>query len=69
MNEIHKSNGYTPKQVAEMLGYKVDSIYALLSRKEMSASKIGKNRVISESQLNDLLHRRSNSEVVIYYTK
>lgn len=69
MDKITEFNGYTPRQVADLLGYKVSSIYALLSRRELQASKVGRNRVISKGQLNDFLNRRSRSEVIIDYTK
>ena len=69
MDEIAGFIGYTPRQVADLLGYKVSSVYALLSRREMQASRVGRNRVISQNQLNDFLNRRSSSEVIIDYTK
>ncbi len=69
MNETQRVISYSPKQVADLLGYKVATIYALLSRREMEARTIGRNRIISQEQLNAFLHRRNKSDAVIDYTK
>jgi excisionase family DNA binding protein len=69
MNETQRIRSYTPQQIADLLGYKVSSIYALLSRKELQASTVGRSRIISQEQLNDFLHHRKGSDVVIDYTK
>lgn len=42
---------YTPAQAAEILGMQTSSIYALISRHELDANKVGRNRYISFSQL------------------
>ena len=68
MNEFNNRN-YTPQQVADQLGFKVASIYALLSRHELAALKVGRNRVITQEQLNAYLARRKSSNAVIDYTK
>jgi excisionase family DNA binding protein len=68
MNQFNNRN-YTPQQVADQLGFKVSSIYALLSRHELAALKVGRNRVITQEQLNAYLTRRKSSNVVIDYTK
>jgi excisionase family DNA binding protein len=69
MNDYPRVTSYSPKQVADLLGYKVATIYALLSRKELEAGTIGRNRIISQEQLNDYLHRRNKSNSIIDYTK
>ena len=69
MNETQRIRSYTPQQIADLQGYKVSSIYALLSRKELQASSIGRSRIISKEQLNDFLHHRKGSDVVIDYTR
>ena len=69
MNEFNNNRRYTPRQVADQLGFKVASIYALLSRHELAALKVGRNRVITQEQLNDYLARRKSSDAVINYTK
>ena len=69
MDDFKTNARYTPQQVADQLGFKVTSIYALLSRKELGALKIGRNRVITQDQLNDYLTRRNTSDAVIDYTK
>ena len=69
MNETQIGNSYSPKQVADLLGYKVATIYALLSRREMEAQTIGRRRVISQEQVNNFLHRRYKSDAIIDYTK
>lgn len=69
MNENQRIRSYTPQQIADLLGYKVSSIYALLSRNELQASTVGRSRIISQEQLNDFLHHRKGSDVVIDYTR
>ena len=59
---------YSPQQVADILGYKVSSIYAAISRKEMNSNKVGARRVISHTQLNKFLSLRNNGDLVIDYT-
>ena len=60
---------YTPQQVADQLRFKVTSINALWSRHELAALKVGRNRVITQEQLNAYLARGKSSNVVIDYTK
>ena len=69
MYETYGLTTYSPQQVAELLGYKVNSVYALLSRKELLASRVGRRRLISQEQLNAFLNKRKNGEFVIDYTK
>jgi hypothetical protein len=42
---------FTPVQVAEILGLKVSTIFALLSKGELKAYHKGRRRVITEEQL------------------
>jgi len=42
---------YTTTEVAEILGIKVSSVFALLSRGELKAYHVGRRRVITEQQL------------------
>ncbi len=60
---------YTPAQVADLLGYKVASIYALISRHELKAFKSGRNRYITQDQVNDFISSRRESDLIIDYTK
>jgi len=69
MNDYQRVTSYSPKQVADLLGYKVATIYALLSRRELEAQTIGRSRVISQQQLNNFLHHRNRSDSIIDYTK
>ena len=69
MNDYQSFTSYSPKQVADLLGYKVATVYALLSRRELEARTSGRSRIISQEQLNDFLHRRNKSEAIIDYTK
>ena len=69
MNQNMSGLGYTPAQVAQQLGFKVSSIYALLSRREMDALKVGRSRIITQNQLNAYLSRKKNLDVVIDLTK
>ncbi len=68
MNEFNNRK-YTPQQVADQLRFKVTSINALWSRHELAALKVGRNRVITQEQLNAYLARGKSSNVVIDYTK
>jgi len=69
MNDFSNNRKYTPQQVADQLGFKVASIYALLSRKQLAALKVGRNRVITQEQLNTYLAHRKSTDAVIDYTK
>jgi excisionase family DNA binding protein len=69
MNINSGNQSYTPKQVSELLGYQVDSVYALISRREIQSTKVGRNRFISQSQVNDFLLRRKVQDQIIDYTK
>jgi excisionase family DNA binding protein len=66
MNQTQKI--YTPQQVADLLGYKVSSIYAFISRKELLASKIGRSREISRDQLNEFIASKKSLDAVIDYS-
>jgi excisionase family DNA binding protein len=55
---------YTPAQVADILGMKTSSIYALISRHEIASSKVGRSRFISVNQLDTYLRNRGNKDVV-----
>jgi len=69
MRNTEIADRYTPQQIADQLGYKVASIYALISRGELSASKSGRSRYISNQQVQNFLHKRKNARTVIDYTK
>jgi excisionase family DNA binding protein len=47
-----------------MLGVKQSTIYAWISRKELSASKVGRNRFITQRQINEFLEIRESSECI-----
>ena len=59
-------NTLTPAQAAEILGMKTSSIYALISRHELAADKVGRSRYISHSQLETYLRNRGNRDIVDY---
>ena len=61
-----ENNIYTPAQAAESLGMKTSSIYALISRHELSANKVGRSRYISLSQLEAYQRNRGSKDVVDY---
>lgn len=61
-------NTFTPSQIADMLGMKTSSIYALISRKYLSANRVGRKRYISQAQLDQYLLTRGY-DVIIDYTK
>ena len=63
-----QGNTFTPQQVADLLGFKVASIYALLSRHELGALKNGRRRLITQAQLNAYLARRGKTDDIIDYT-
>jgi hypothetical protein len=57
---------YTPAQAAEILGMKTSSVYALISRHELAANKVGRSRYISISQLEAYLKNRGSKDVIDY---
>jgi excisionase family DNA binding protein len=59
-------NNLTPAQAAEILGMKTSSIYALISRHELAAEKVGRSRYISLSQLEAYMKHRGNRDVIDY---
>ena len=59
---------YTPQEVADLLGYQVSSIYAFISRRELSSSKHGRYRRISKDQLNAFITSKKSLDLVIDYT-
>ena len=58
---------FTPSQVAEVLGVKVGTIYAMLSKGEIQAYHVGRRRVFTESQVNQYKAHRSTVEVDMTY--
>jgi excisionase family DNA binding protein len=56
----------TPAQAAEILGMKTSSIYALISRHELAAEKVGRSRYISLSQLEAYIRNRGSKDVIDY---
>ena len=61
---LMESNNLTPAEVAEILGMKTSSIYALISRHELAANKVGRSRFITTSQLDVYMRNRGNKDVV-----
>ena len=59
-------NIYTPAQAAEILGMKTSSIYALISRHELAADKVGRSRYISVAQFDAYMKNRGTKDVVDY---
>lgn len=47
-----------------MLGVKQSTVYAWISRKELSASKVGRNRFITQRQINEFLEIRENGDCI-----
>jgi excisionase family DNA binding protein len=58
---------FTPSQVAELLGVKVGTIYAMLSRGEIQAYHVGRRRVFTESQVRQFKANRRTVEVDMTY--
>jgi excisionase family DNA binding protein len=58
---------YTPSEVAERLGVKVGTIYAMLSRGEIQAYHVGRRRVFTESQVMQFKASRGSVEVDMTY--
>ena len=59
---------YTPADIAEILGMKTSSIYALISRGYLPANRVGTRRMITARQLNQYLIKRGRSDQVIDLT-
>ena len=51
-------NRYSPSEAADILGLKVSSVYALLSRRELHGFHDGRRRVITDGQLNEYLQNK-----------
>jgi len=60
------ANNLTPAQAAQILGMKTSSIYALISRHELSSSKVGRSRFISLSQLEAYKNSRGTRDSIDY---
>lgn len=58
---------YTSVEVAEILGVKVGTIYAMLSRGEIQAYHLGRRRVFTEAQVKQYLARKANVEIDMTY--
>jgi excisionase family DNA binding protein len=59
---------YTTREVADILGLKVSSVFALLSRGELKAYHVGRRRVITDQQLKTFQDSRMrNVEVDMTY--
>ena len=58
---------YTPSQVAEILGVKVGTVYALLSRGELQGYHLGRRRVITGTQLEFYRVNKRRVEVDMTY--
>jgi excisionase family DNA binding protein len=56
--------GYTPSEVAAMLGVKQSTVYAWLSRKELIGYKLGQSRYITKQQLQALHEKRVKGECI-----
>lgn len=61
---MNQSNTYSPAEVSKMLGVKPATVYAWMSRKELKANKIGRNRAISHRQLKEFHEQRKNGEFI-----
>jgi len=49
---------YTPAEVALHFGVTRETIYSMISRGQLDASRFGRSRRLSESQINDCVIRR-----------
>jgi len=59
-------NNLTPAQAAELLGMKTSSVYALISRHELAANKVGRSRYISIAQLEAYIKNRGSKDGIDY---
>lgn len=55
---------FTPKEVSVMFGVKPATVYAWMSRKELKANKVGKNRAISQRQLKEFHEQREKGDFI-----
>jgi excisionase family DNA binding protein len=70
INELISGRSFTPSEVAEILGMKTSSVYALISRGYLQANRIGTRRIISTYQLDHyLLNRGGSGQVASGYHK
>jgi len=69
MNQVIGSralNSYTPEEVAKMCGVKTSTVYAWISRREITAIKVGRRRYITEESIRDMYAYRRGTEYVDY---
>ena len=57
---------YSPKEVANMCGVKVGTVYAWISRKELRSYKIGPSRLVPADALAQMYSARKNGEFIDY---
>ena len=57
-------NTYTPLEVSKLMGVKPATVYAWMSRQELKANKVGRNRAISQRQLREFHEQRDNRDFI-----
>jgi excisionase family DNA binding protein len=67
--DTQTQKSFTPSQVANYLGMKTSSIYALISRGYLQANRSGSRRLITSSQLDHYLMNRGRGDQLIDLTK
>ena len=57
---------FTPSQTAEIMGVKVSTVYAWISRGEIASTKVGYSRFISGTQLSAFANGKADLDSIDY---
>jgi len=49
---------FSPSEVAQIMGVTRDTVYSMISRKQLDAYRFGRSRRITPEQIEDCLNRR-----------
>ena len=61
-----KQTTYTPKEIASMVGVEPSTVYSWLSRGELRALKVGRNRLIKMEHLKEFYEYRRTGDFIDY---
>ena len=56
---------FTPEQVANRFGVDRQTVYSMISRKQLDAYRFGRSRRITEAQIQDCLNRKYQRPIVV----
>lgn len=56
---------FTPEQVAARFGVNRQTVYSMISRKQLDAYTFGRSRRITEKQIQECLNRRYERPIIV----